>query len=244
MNTVRTSLVKQNLHPDSEKCLNECINAFFYGAYTCKSMAYYFDRDDVGMFGMANFNKWCAAKGFHDAKLMMDHITIRGGNVAFEEIKKPDRDEWGTPLDSLEQLLTFKLYLYKCVNKCHRSAHETRDPHLNHFLETMVLRPMVVFIRRVGVLIANLKRAGPGLGEYQLNKDLECYLEELKYVLPVQDSSFSRFNKRYIRKRQENEVTSESSSESSSESEDEPETSRISVRSIVPVLRNIQDKLE
>lgn len=243
MHTVRTSLVKQNLHPESEKCLNECINAFLYGAYNCKSMAYYFDRDDIGMFGMANFNKWCSAKGFNDAKLMMDHITIRGGNVVFDEIKKPERDEWGTPLESLEQLLSYKLCLYKCVNKCHKSAHETRDPHLNHFLETMILRPMVVFIRRVGVLIANLKRAGSGLGEYQLNKDLECYLEEMKYVLPVQQTSFSRINRRCQSKVQQEEEE-EVSSESSSESEDEEETSRISVRSIVPVLRNIQDQLD
>ncbi|RMZ94427.1 ferritin [Brachionus plicatilis] len=242
MHTVRTSLVKQNLHPDSEKYLNECINAFLYGAYNCKSMAYYFDRDDIGMFGMANFNKWCSAKGFNDAKLIMDHITVRGGNVVFEEIKKPERDEWGTPLDSLEQLLSYKLCLYKCVNKCHRSAHETHDPHLNHFLETVILRPLVVLIRRVGVLIANLKRAGSGLGEYQLNKDLECYLEELKYVLPVQASSFSRINRRWKSKVVEEE---ESSSESSSsESEDEDDTSRLSVRSIVPALRNIADQLD
>ncbi|CAF0724130.1 unnamed protein product [Brachionus calyciflorus] len=248
MHTVRTSLIRQNLHPDSEKLLNELINAFLFGAYTCKSMAYYFERDDIGMFGMADLNKWCAVHGFNDAKLVMDHITVRGGTVCFFDIKKPDRDDWGTPVDSLECLLTYKQTLYKLANKCHSSAHQFHDPHLNHFIETIILRPLVLFIRQCGILISNMKRVGNGLGEYQLNKDLKCYLEELKCALPLQPTSFSRLNRRFSNRRNVFEEESSSSSESSSEEEEEDEEevvpNRFSVKNVIPVVDKIINDLE
>lgn len=63
--------------------------------------------------------------------------------------------------------------------KVHSQACDQVDPHLTDFLETVILRPLVEFIRKVGVLISNLERAGPKLGEYQFNKDVEKHLQQL-----------------------------------------------------------------
>lgn len=65
------------------------------------------------------------------------------------------------------------------VLKVHNQACEQVDPHLTDFLETVILRPLVEFIRKVGVLVSNLERAGPKLGEYQFNKDLELHLQQV-----------------------------------------------------------------
>lgn len=142
-------------------------------------MAYYFDRQDIGLFGMANFYRWCARDGYQCARLLMDYLVVRGGEVEFTAIKKPEKDEWGTPLEALEYLVDIKKVINQQVLKVHSVARESNDPHLNDFLETVILRPLVEFLRKVAVLITNVERAGPKLGEYQLNRDLELYLLDL-----------------------------------------------------------------
>jgi len=142
-------------------------------------MTYYFDRQDIGLFGMANFYRWCAREGYQCSRLLMDYLVVRGGEVQFQTIKKPEKNEWGTPIQSLEYLLNLKKSINQQVLKVHSVACESKDAHLNDFLETVILRPLVEFVRKVAVLIVNLERAGPKLGEYQFNKDLELYLLEL-----------------------------------------------------------------
>lgn len=72
--------------------------------------------------------------------------------------------------------------------KVHSQACDQVDPHLTDFLETVILRPLVEFIRKVGVLVANLERAGPKLGEYQFNKDLELHLQQVMRDVKVSHS--------------------------------------------------------
>lgn len=142
-------------------------------------MAYYFDREDIGLFGMANFYRWCAREGYQCARLLMDYLVVRGGEVQFKTIKKPEKEEWGTPLESLQYLVDLKKVINQQVLKVHSSAGENNDAHLKDFLQTVILRPLVEFMRKVAVLIANLERAGTKLGEYQFNKDLELYLFDI-----------------------------------------------------------------
>jgi len=142
-------------------------------------MAYYFDRQDIGLFGMANFYRWCAPDSYQCSRLLMDYLVVRGGEVQFQAIKKPEKSEWGTPIQALEYLLDLKKVINQQVLKVHSVACEQNDAHLNDFVETSLLRPLVEFVRKVGVLIANIERAGPKLGEYQFNKDLELYLNDL-----------------------------------------------------------------
>ena len=119
----------------------------------------------------------------------MDYIVVRGGSVRLGKIDKPNQTEWKTPLEALEQLLDIKEIAYEKTVSLHKTAGEQKDGHLNDFLETVILRPLVACNRQLIVLVANLKRAGPALGEYQFNKHLETYLQnvmtdpKLSYVL-------------------------------------------------------------
>jgi len=142
-------------------------------------MTYYFDREDIGLFGMANFYRWCAREGYQCARLLMDYLVVRGGEVQFKTIKKPEKDEWGTPLEALEYLIDLKKVINQQVLKAHSVGCENNDAHLKDFLETVILRPLVEFLRKVAVLITNLDRAGSKLGEYEFNKDLELYLLDI-----------------------------------------------------------------
>lgn len=171
--------IRQNFTDESESLINNLINNLFFGCYTCTSMAYYFDREDIGLFGMADFFRWCARDSYQCCRLLMDYIVVRGGEVEFDTIKKPEKTEWGTPLEALDYLIDLKKVINQQVLKVHNQACQQVDPHLTDFLETVILRPLVEFIRKVGVLVANLQRAGPKLGEYQFNKDLELHLQQV-----------------------------------------------------------------
>ena len=48
---------RQNYHAESEAGVNKQINLELYASYAYKSMAFYFDRDDVALSGFHNYFK-------------------------------------------------------------------------------------------------------------------------------------------------------------------------------------------
>lgn len=44
--------IRCNFSKEVEDSINELINIFYNGAYTCRSMQFYYLRDDVGLFGL------------------------------------------------------------------------------------------------------------------------------------------------------------------------------------------------
>lgn len=104
----RSVTIRQNFSDESENLINQLINNLLFGCYSCTSMAYYFDREDIGLFGMADFFRWCSRESYQSCRLLMDYIVVRGGQVEFLPVKKPEKTEWGTPLDALEYLIDLK----------------------------------------------------------------------------------------------------------------------------------------
>jgi ferritin heavy chain len=111
-------------------------------------MAYYWDRQENAMFGMADLNKLCTRGELRSAKLLMDYIVARGGRVAFFDIKKPERQEWDTPLNSLEYLLQMKKNLQKSIHAVHEIADNNNDEQLKEYLEVEFLEPAISFTRK------------------------------------------------------------------------------------------------
>lgn len=113
----------------------------------------------------------------------------RGGCVKLKKIEKPSETEWKSPLDALESFLKSNEMLYDKVVGIHTIAGKQKDGHLNSFLESVIIGPLVASNRQLIVLVSNLKRAGPALGEYQFNTHLEAFLQKvmndpnLSYVL-------------------------------------------------------------
>lgn len=49
--------IRQNFSEESESRLNGLANLLMIGGYQCLAMASYFDRDEVGLYGVAHFSK-------------------------------------------------------------------------------------------------------------------------------------------------------------------------------------------
>ena len=116
----------------------------------------------------------------------MDYVVSRGGCVKLRKIDKPSETEWKSPLDALESFLKMNEITYDKVVGIHTIAGKQKDGHLNNFLESVILGPLVACNRQLIVLVSNLKRAGSSLGEYQFNTHLETYLQKL-----MKDPNFS-----------------------------------------------------
>ncbi|KAK6965985.1 soma ferritin [Biomphalaria glabrata] len=101
----------------------------------------------------------------------MKYQNKRGGRIILQEVKKPDRDAWGTGLEAMQ----FSLQLEKNVNQAlldlHKLCSAHNDVQMADFLESEFLEEQVESIKQFGDYVTNLKRVGAGLGEYMFDKE-------------------------------------------------------------------------
>jgi len=134
-------------------------------------MSFYFDRDDVALPGFAKFFKTSSDEEREHAEKLMKFQNQRGGRIVLQAIQKPERDEWGTGLEAMQSALA----LEKNVNQALLDLHTLSDSHNDHqfsdFIEANYLTEQVEAIKQLSEYVTNLKRVGPGLGEYMFDKE-------------------------------------------------------------------------
>ena len=165
--------IRQNFHQENEQQINDKIQMQIQVSYMYESMAYYFKREDVALKGFSLFfrhsSEW-AMKEF--AERLMKYLNKRGGRVMLKPIDKPDRDEWGTPLECMKIALEYEKKLNAAFLELHDVAEKNNDAHMAHYVEDKFLDPQVKWIRKLACYIAQLQRVGTGIGEYVFDKEL------------------------------------------------------------------------
>merc|ERR1719334_2148518 len=68
-------------------------------------MALYFDRDDIALPGFSKYFKKASAEEAEHAEKFMKFQNSRGGRVLLKDIPRPEKDEWGSPLDAMKAAL-------------------------------------------------------------------------------------------------------------------------------------------
>jgi len=152
--------------------VNRQINMELYASYCYMSMSYYFDRDDVALPGFAHFFKKSSDEEREHAEKLMKFQNQRGGRIVLQDVKKPDRDEWGTGLDAMQVALSLEKSVNQALLDLHALADSHKDAQMTDFLEGNYLQEQVEAIKEISDHITNLKRVGSGLGEYQYDKSL------------------------------------------------------------------------
>ncbi|KAH8041499.1 hypothetical protein HPB51_016944 [Rhipicephalus microplus] len=162
---------RQNYHVDCEARINKQINLELYASYVYTSMAYYFDRDDVALPGFHKFFKKSSDEEREHAQKLMKYQNMRGGRVVLQAIQKPSRDEWGAGLDAMQAALELEKTVNQSLLDLHKLANDHNDAQLCDFLESEYLEEQVKAIKELSDYVTNLKRVGPGLGEYMFDKE-------------------------------------------------------------------------
>uniref|UniRef100_A0A8C4X8Z8 Ferritin n=1 Tax=Erpetoichthys calabaricus TaxID=27687 RepID=A0A8C4X8Z8_ERPCA len=167
------SQIRQNYHSDCEAAINRMINMELTAYYTYLSMAHYFKRDDVALKGFAEFFKEQSEEEQEHANKLMEFQNKRGGRIFLQDIKKPEKDEWGSGLEAMQAALKLEKSVNQALLDLHNLASTHVDPHLCDLLETHYLNEQVEAIKKLGDHITNLTKTGAnnsGLAEYLFDK--------------------------------------------------------------------------
>ncbi|XP_054509870.1 ferritin heavy chain A-like [Agelaius tricolor] len=170
------SQVRQNYHRDCEAAVNRMANMELYASYVYLSMGFYFDRDDVALSRLSRFFLEQSREEREHAEGLLRFQTNRGGRVLLQDVKKPERDTWGSALEAVEAALQLEKSVNQALLELHALAAEKGDPHLCDFLESHYLDEQVKAIKALGDHATNLRRlnngggASSGLGEYLFDR--------------------------------------------------------------------------
>jgi len=170
-NQSQDNLVRYNYHEDNEGLINRQINLEFYASYAYTAMSHHFDRHDVALKGHHAFFKKMAEEECEHANKFMEYQNKRGGTIVLLDIKKPTQQSWNSPLEAHETALQLEKDVYQALLELHAFACKHNDPHLSNYLEDEFLDEQVKSIKEYADYITNLRRVGPGLGEYIFDKE-------------------------------------------------------------------------
>jgi len=170
-NQSRENLVRYNYHEDCEGLINRQINLELYASYAYMSMAHYFDRADVALKGHYKFFKKMSEEENEHAQKFMEYQNQRGGTIVLLDIKKPQQQSWTSALEAHETALQLEKDVYQALLELHAMGTNHNDPHLTDYLEGEFLDEQVKSIKEYSDYITNLRRVGPGLGEYIFDKE-------------------------------------------------------------------------
>ncbi|XP_021355362.1 soma ferritin-like [Mizuhopecten yessoensis] len=162
---------RQNFNVETEAGINRQINMELYASYCYQSMSFYFDRDDVALPGFAKYFKKATDEEREHAEKFMKYQNKRGGRVVLQDIKKPDKDEWGSALEAMQVALALEKNVNQSLLDLHAVGDKHGDSQFMDFLEGEYLEEQVNAIKEISDHITNLKRVGPGLGEYLYDKE-------------------------------------------------------------------------
>lgn len=165
------SVVKQNYHVECEAGINKQINLELFASYVYQSMAWHFDRDDIALPGFHKYFKKSSEEEREHAEKLMKYQNRRGGRIVLKNVDKPEADEWGTGLDAISAALALEKNVNQALLDLHKLAGSHNDAHLADFLETEYLDEQVKSIKELADYVTQLKRCGPGLGEYMFDRE-------------------------------------------------------------------------
>ncbi|KAM3859789.1 ferritin, lower subunit [Diretmus argenteus] len=169
------SIVKHNLHSESEADINKLINLKMTASYTFLALGMYFDRDDVALTKFSSFFLEQSVKERDQAEKLLEYQNTRGGRVLLQTIPKPSREDWKGGLDAMSFSLDYQKALNTCILDVHRRAGVQSDAHLCDFLEQHFLIDSHDTIKKLGNYISSLTRLTASethgsMGEYLFDK--------------------------------------------------------------------------
>ncbi|CAI4226697.1 unnamed protein product [Auanema sp. JU1783] len=165
------SLVRQNYHRDLEAAVNKQINIELYASYVYLSMACHFDRDDVALTNIAKWFRKQSDEEREHASELMRFQNLRGGRVVLKAVEKPEKDHWGSALEAFQAALALERFNNESLLALHTLSGSVSDAHASDFLEEKFLDEQVNSIAEIAKMVTNLKRLGPGMGEYVFDKE-------------------------------------------------------------------------
>lgn len=159
-----------NINQSSEEHLNHLVNYLLSLSHKCKSMACYFRKNYSEMYGIADFYQWCAEDLDKTADQVLYYINKTGSHVKLQGVEKPETENFGTPVQSLEYILREDKCLTALLTNIHDFADIKGEQSLKDFLENKMIVPMCAWNKKMEEVIKKLRLANATQNIYELNK--------------------------------------------------------------------------
>merc|ERR1712055_1598 len=171
--TMAQQQIRQNYDEECEALVNKQINMELYASYVYVALANYFARVDQSLPGFACFFKrsYCVVQQ-HGVSLM-ENQAKRGGKVVLQNISKPSRMDWGTPLEAITAVLELEKTVTETLQQIQTVAKEKYDFHLTDFIQQEFVVKKVNIIKEIGDIITNIKRVTDGTGLFAVDQQLQ-----------------------------------------------------------------------
>jgi len=85
-------------------------------------------------------------------------------------LQRPEQDSWGSGLEAMQAALALEKNVNQSLLDLHTTANNHNDAQMADFIENHYLTEQVEAIKQLGDYVTNLKRVGPGMGEYLFDK--------------------------------------------------------------------------
>ncbi|CAF0724136.1 unnamed protein product [Brachionus calyciflorus] len=159
-----------NVQQSVEFHLNNLANYLLSLSYKCKMMACYFRKNYSDMFGIADFYQWCADDMDKSVDLVKDYIGKIGCHVEIKEAEKPEREDFGTPLKSLQYILKEDQCLSALLTNIYNYSKIKGEENLKNFLEEEMIIPQSAWNKKIQDLIEKLRLANETQNQTDLDK--------------------------------------------------------------------------
>jgi len=143
-----------------------------FQASLCLVQAQHFDRDDVALQGISRYFKRLSDGEMERVERLMKLQNKRGGRILLQDIERPKQVDWGSAVDAMKASLAMEKAVNTSLLKLHEIADKHGDPHLLGFLQNHYLTKQVEIIEELAVHVTNLKRVGPGHGEWNYSSEI------------------------------------------------------------------------
>merc|ERR1712055_545900 len=168
-----TQQIRQNYHEECEALVNKQINQAFYASYVYIAMASYFNQADQALPGFAHLFRRASDCVRNHGVALMEYQVKRGGKVVLQDITKPSRMEWGTPLEVMTAVLELEKTVTRTLQDLQTVAMGKKDFHLIDFIQREFLGKKVNIIKEIGDCLTKIKRVGDGSGLYIVDREIE-----------------------------------------------------------------------
>ena len=126
----------------------------------------------MALKGFSKFFKKSSDEEREHAEKLMKFQNQRGGRIVLQDIKKPEKDDWGSGLDAMKAALALERNVNQSLLDLHKVAETHEDAQMQDFLEGNYLQEQVEAIKELGDYVTNLKRLGTGHGEWHFDREL------------------------------------------------------------------------
>ncbi|CAG2113175.1 unnamed protein product [Medioppia subpectinata] len=178
---VAESQTQQNLNPQIESAINNITSSEFMAYYFYEQMAWYFNRDSVALPGFHAYFQSRADDLMKLARKFMEYQNKRGGRIILGDIPAyPKQDGW-TPLEAMDKSIFVEHGIKQHLLKQNELAESLKDSQFSGFLSNF-LNEQVIDLKEMTDHVTQLKRVGPGIGEYLYDKDSimkESYFDKI-----------------------------------------------------------------